>query len=332
MANARRPGNSGSLAELRKMLHTPIDAILGSHARSLIHLQKGRTHRTVTLGALIKRIYDEFSEDRVLAVAGGITFFFLLALFPAIACVVSLYGMFDDRNSLLEGLQMVSGFLPGGAISVLTAELHRLIAQKPIALNLTFVFGFILAVWSTSGGVKSIIDGLNIAFETIETRGFMKLTINVLLLTFLVVALAAAAIYCSVTLQRFIASQDSSVMQTTFNILVWPLGFCLCSAVISVIYRYGPNRVRTPWRWITWGSAFASLFWLLGTWLFSWYAENFGSFNRTYGVLGGAVGFLTWIWLSIVLLLTGAEIVCELDRKRPPKDNQSTRLPNQPQR
>ena len=121
------------------------------------------------------------------------------------------------------------------------------------------------------------------------------------------------------SIERVIASQNNPHLQFAFNALVWPLGFCLCSIVVSLIYRSGPNRVRTPWRWITWGSAFASLFWLMGTWLFSWYVEHFGSYNRTYGVFGGLAGFLTWVWLSITLLLAGAEIICELERKRPPK-------------
>ncbi|MBA2589012.1 MAG: YihY/virulence factor BrkB family protein [Alphaproteobacteria bacterium] len=316
-----RLDKGGTLGPVRALLHDLAPVIRGFWARSSVYLRKGTARRAVNLVTLAKRIYSEFSEDRIPAVAGGITFFFLLAIFPAIACVVSLYSFFEDRSSLLEGLQMVSGFLPGGAILVISTELKRLIATKPAALDLTFALGFIVAVWSASGGIKSIIDGLNIAFETVETRGFLKLTIGTLLLTVVVVTLAAGVIYLSVTLQKLIASQHSTLLQTTYNILVWPLGFCICSSVISVIYRYGPDRVRTPWCWITWGSTFAALFWLLGTWLFTWYALHFGSYDRTYGVLGGAVGFLTWIWLSIVLLLTGAEIVCELDLKRSPKVN-----------
>jgi len=316
MSTAHPPHSNGFVARL---LRDPITTLLGSRARSIVHLRKGRSQRTVSLRSLVTRIYSEFSEDRVLAVAGGITFFFFLAIFPAIACVVALYGLFDDRRSLLEGLQMVSGFIPGGAVSVLSAEVQRLVSQQPMALSLTFALGFIVAVWSASGGVKSIIDGLNIAFEVGETRSFLKLTINALALTVGIVAATAAAIYVSLSLERVIASQNNPPLQFAFNALVWPLGFCLCSIVVSLIYRYGPNRVRTPWRWITWGSAFASLFWLMGTWLFSWYVEHFGSYNRTYGVFGGLAGFLTWVWLSITLLLAGAEIICELERKRPPK-------------
>jgi membrane protein len=313
----------------KRLVRDPISTLLGSEGKSLIHLRKGKSQRTVTLGSLLKRIYSEFSEDRVLAVAGGITFFFFLAIFPAIACIVALYGLFDDRRSLLDGLHMVSGFIPGGAVSVLSAEVQRLVAQQPATLSLTVFFGFIVAVWSASGGVKSIIDGLNIAFEVGETRSFIKLTLSALALTFGIVAATATIIYVGVSLKRYVDSQNSRSLGIAFDVLAWPIGFCLCSIAVSLIYRYGPNRVRTPWVWITWGSAFASTLWLLGTWLFSWYAANFGSYNKTYGVFGGLAGFLTWVWLSVVLLLTGAEIICELERKRQPKPGDPRKKPKQ---
>jgi membrane protein len=306
-------GHRSGLERLLAKVFPP--AALGSRARTDAHLPSGTSQRTVTLPSLVKRIYSEFSEDRVLAVAGGITFFFFLAIFPAIACVVALYGFFDDRRALQEGLQLISGFIPGGAVSVLTAEVQRLVSQQPTALNATFLIGFLVAVWSASGGVKAIIDGLNIAFEVAETRSFLKLTLSALALTLGMLAATAATIYFSIIFNRYIAAQSNHALKSAFEIAVWPVAFCLCSIIVSLIYRYGPNRVRTPWRWITWGSGFASTFWLLGTWLFSWYAEHYGSYNRTYGVFGGLAGFLTWVWLSVVVLLTGAEIICELERK-----------------
>jgi membrane protein len=99
------------------------------------------------------------------------------------------------------------------------------------------------------------------------------------------------------------------------QVLVWPLSFVTCTVLLAVIYRFGPDRTHPKWRWITWGSATASVLWLLGTLLFTWYAENLGSYNRVYGNLGALVGFLTWVWLSIVILLLGAEIDCELERR-----------------
>jgi membrane protein len=322
-----RPATPNSF--IGKLLKDPITTLLGGRGHSLIHLRKGRSQRTVTFGSLVKRIYSEFSEDRVMAVAGGITFFFFLAIFPAVGCIVALYGLFDDRASLLEGLQMISGFIPGGAVSVLSSEVQRLVPQQPTALSLTVMVGFIVAVWSASGGVKSIIDGLNIAFEVGESRSFLKLSVSALGLTLGILGVTALAIFVSVTLQRLVVAQGNEALQLAFNALAWPAGFVLCSVVVSIVYRYGPNRVRTPWRWITWGSAFASTFWLMGTWLFSWYAENFGSFNRTYGAFGGLAGFLTWVWLSVVLLLTGAEIICELERRREPKNGETSKHPKE---
>lgn len=264
---------------------------------------------------IIKKIYAEFSEDRIPAVAGGVTFFFLLALFPAIASVVSLYGLFADRQAIVESLQMISGFLPGGAVTVLSTEVHRLTAQQPATLNIAFALSTLVALWSTSGGVKAVLDGLNIAFETRETRSFVRLSLNAVLFAAGSVAAAALLIFAVGTVKRVTTNLVwSGYLQTATNILVWPFAFIACSTVVSLIYRYGPNRIRTPWRWVTWGSAFASVFWIVGTLAFTWYVQNFGSYNRTYGELGAAVGFLTWIWISILILLTGAEITCEVEK------------------
>ena len=264
---------------------------------------------------LVSRIYAEFSEDRIPAVAGGVTFFFLLALFPAIASVVSLYGLFADRQTIVDSLQMISGFLPGGAVTVLGAEVHRLTAQKPATLNIAFLVSTAIALWSTSGGVKAILDGLNIAFETKETRSFLRLSVNAVLFAAGIVAAAAIVIFGMGELKKEMGQISwAGYARDAAAILVWPIAFFLCSAIVSLIYRYGPNRVRTPWRWITWGSAFASIFWIIGTLAFDWYVQNYGSYNRTYGELGAAVGFLTWIWISIVILLTGAEITCEVEK------------------
>ena len=264
---------------------------------------------------IVSRTYAEFSADRIPAVAGGVTFFFLLALFPAIASVVSLYGLFADRQSIYETLQMISGFLPGGAVSVLGAEVHRLTAQKPATLNIAFLLSAIVALWSTSGGIKAILDGLNIAFETKETRSFIRLSVNALLFAAGSVVAAALTIYGVEETRHLTANLSwAHYLHDAAAVLVWPLAFAVCSTIISLIYRYGPNRVRTPWKWVTWGSGFASVFWIIGTLAFSWYVQNYGSYNRTYGDLGAAVGFLTWIWISIVILLTGAEITCEVEK------------------
>ena len=260
----------------------------------------------------VLRVYAEFSQDRIPTVAGGITFFALLALFPAIGSVVSLYGLFSDRATIAHDVDLVSGFLPGGAITILKAELARLTAQPGQTLSLAFLGSSLIALWSASGGFKALVDGLNVAYEVRETRSFLRLSANALIFTLAAIVFAAASIYLGLIVPD---TTRGGPFVFALQILVWPASFFACTLILAVIYRFGPNRKHPKWRWITWGSATASLLWLAGTRLFSWYVEHFGSYNRVYGDLGAAVGFLTWLWLSLVILLLGAEINCELERE-----------------
>jgi membrane protein len=266
---------------------------------------------------IIRRALAEFSQDRIPSVAAAITFFFLLALFPAIACVVSIYGVFSDRATIAHELRLVSGLVPDGVIAVLETDFDRLAAMPASKFNLGFLTALALAIWSASGGVKALIEGLNVAYEARETRGFLRLSLQAVLLTALAVIFAALAVEVAVIVPAAIARLSfGSWLVLSFRIFAWPLSFAVCVVLSSLIYRYGPNRVRTKWRWATWGGAIASAVWIVGTVLFAWYVRDFGRYNEIYGSLGAIVGFLTWIWLSLVVLLLGAEINCEIERNR----------------
>src|SRR5580704_8239142 len=264
---------------------------------------------------VLRRALGEFEQDRIPSVAAAITFFFLLALFPALACIVSIYGAFADRATIVHELTLISGFVPDGALNVLQTDLDRLAALPAIKFNLGFLVALVLAVWSASGGVKALIDGLNVAYETRDTRSFLMLSLDTFLLTFIAVISAALAIALAVALPAVLAHLPFDTwFVLSFRILIWPLSFAACVVLSSVIYRFGPNRTNTKWRWITWGGVFASAAWIGGTMLFAWYVRHFGHYNEVYGNLGAIVGFLTWIWLSLVVLLLGAEINCEIER------------------
>jgi membrane protein len=259
---------------------------------------------------LAKRVYHEFSEDRIPTVAGGITFFVLLAMFPAISATMSIFGLFAHHTEMRREIDLISGFLPGGAVTILHAELNRLAGQKASVLNTAFFVSFIVALWSASGGYKALVEGLNVAFEVREQRGLLKQTLNALIFTVsgITFAVIASAIGLAVPDRR------SASLGIALAIATWPLLFSGCALILAVIYRFGPDRPQPKWHWITWGSAIASLLWVAGTQAFTWYVNNFGSYNRVYGDLGAAVGFLTWVWLSLIILLLGAEINCELER------------------
>ena len=269
----------------------------------------GRRFRAIT-----SRVYQEFFEDSIPTVAGGVTFFFLLAIFPAIACVVTVYGLNADRGAIARDLDLVSGFLPGGAVDVLRTELKRLVAQK-LELGPAFFAGLAIALWSASGGFKALVEALNVAYEVKETRGIIRQSVNALLFTLAAILLAMVAINAGLILPEWVTRSDASHrLELAVQFAVWPLSFLVCAVLVALIYRFGPDRKHPKWRWITWGSGIAALLWLIGTMAFSRYVEHFGSYNRVYGDLGALVGFLTWVWLSTVVLLLGAEIDCELER------------------
>lgn len=268
------------------------------------------------------RIWSEFWEDRILSVAAGVTFFVLLALFPAIASIVSLYGIFADRATIAEVLHTLSPFLPGGAVTVIGEDLHRLVTEKPIKLNVAFFIGSAIALWSASGGISALIDGLDLAFETRETRTFLKMTRDALLFTVGgIIAGALAAYFLAVVPLAIHQSPYAGVFHVLFEIFRWPAAFGVTSFLFALIYHVGPDRKTIPPHWITWGSSIGATLWILGTLLFSWYVQYFGTYDRTYGSLGAAVGFLTWIWISLVILLLGAEIDCEIERRLRPADH-----------
>jgi membrane protein len=263
---------------------------------------------------ILRHTLAEFAEDDIPTVAAGITFFFLLALFPALACVMSLYGMFADRAIVAHSLAPLSGFLPEGAITVLHDAVVRLAAGRE-KIGWGFVTALALAIWGASGGVKALIGGLNVAYERKESRSFVDFTLHALLLTAIGVVLATAGVALAVTLPAAIASLSyGGTLAAGLKLAAWPLSFFACVLFSSAIFRFGPDLRRTRWRWINWGSVFSAALWMAGTGVFAWYVHKFGGYDAIYGPLAALVGFLTWIWLSLLVLLFGAELNCEIER------------------
>jgi membrane protein len=265
--------------------------------------------------ALLERTLASFWADRIPSVAAGVTFFFLLALFPAIFSIVSLYGLFADRSSISHLISAVAPYLPSGAIDVVRTDLIRLAAEKPARLDLAFFTGMAIALWSASGGVSALIDAMNVAFNRKETRGFVKLTFDALVFTVIITIAMVAAVYLAVVLPVGLAHAPyGQQLDNAFAFLRWPVVFIAAMLLVHLIYRIAPDRRDKETSWISWGSAIAALLWILGTLVFTWYVQKFGTYDRTYGSLGSAVGFLTWIWITVVILLAGAELDSEIAR------------------
>ena len=265
---------------------------------------------------IISRTYADIGRNRILALSAGVTFYAILALFPAIAAFVSLYGLFANPVAINSQIQSLAGVMPGGAIEVIEGQISSLTHAGGGSLGLGFAIGLVTALWSANAGSKAIFDALNVVYGEEEKRGFMRLTLTSLAFTcgaivFLAIILGAL-IAIPIALKFLDLGGASSWLLWAAR---WPALLVLVGLVLAVLYRFGPSIGKPKWRWVTPGSALASVVWLGASMLFSWYVSSFGSYNKTYGSLGAAVGFMTWMWISGIIVLIGADINAQSERQ-----------------
>ena len=275
------------------------------------------------------RVYEGIQNDRVFLVAAGVTFYALLALFPATAAIVSLYGLFADASSINEHLGLMAGFLPQGALDVIGDQVKRIAAKGQGTLGLTFIGTLALALWGANAGTKSIFDALNIIYKEREKRSFIQLTIHSLAFTvgaIVLVLVAFGGIVAVPVALKFLGIPDRSGT-AILAMLRWPLMYVVILGALACLYRYGPSRTQAQWRWVTWGSAIAGGIWIVGSLLLSWYVANFGDYNATYGSLGAVIGFMVWMWLSTIVVLMGGEINAEMEHQTAKDTTEGGRKP-----
>jgi membrane protein len=188
------------------------------------------------------------------------------------------------------------------------------VAQPRGTLGVSFVIGLVVALWSANGGIKALFDALNVVYGEKEQRSFIRLNAITLAFTIGMIAFVLVALACIVALPVAL-NYLPGFIGMILNILRWPVMLILVAVALAVIYRYGPSRDEPKWRWITWGSAFAALAWLGFSAIFSFYAANFGTFNKTYGSLGAVIGFMIWMWLSVAVILLGAKLNAETEHQ-----------------
>jgi membrane protein len=265
---------------------------------------------------ILLRVYCNISDHRVLALAAGMTFYSLLAIFPALAALVAIYGLFADPGAITAHLNEVSGFVPAGALDVAGDQLARVASKGDRALGFTFAMGLGVSLWSANAAMKSLFDTLNIVYGEDEKRGFIKLNaislaFTVAAVAFMLVAIAAVAVL-PIALTYIGLTDFNDIL---LRIARWPALFISLAVALSLIYRFGPSREAPRWRWITSGSAMAALLWLAASAIFSFYAANFGNFDATYGSLGAVIGFMMWLWISAIVVLLGAELNAEIEHQ-----------------
>ena len=264
---------------------------------------------------ILVRTWNEIGEDHVSLIAAGVGFYALLALFPAIAAMISIWGLAFDPQQIEQQIAAISAFLPEQARAIVTDQ-ARAVAAAGGGLGITAVVGILFALYSASKGTKALIEGLNIIYDEEESRGFIKLNLVALGLTIGVIVALIVALGLIVVLPIVLQFLGLGALGSALiSIARWPILFVFAMLVLAALYRLAPSRAPPRWRWVTPGAAVATLIWVLGSIAFSIYVQNFGNYNETYGSLGAVIILLMWLWLSAFVVLLGAELNSEMEHQ-----------------
>jgi len=274
-----------------------------------------------TTGGTLKRTLKEFSEDNLTDWAAALTYYGVLALFPALVGLLSIIGLLVDPKTLTDALTSI---VPGSASDALTPVITQL-ASNQKAAGFGLVLGLAGAVWSASGYVGAFTRAANVVYETPEGRKIWKLKPLQLLVT-LVGILFAAVILATLVLSGPVVDAIGQAMgigetgQTVWNVVKWPIVLVLLALMIAVLYYATPNVRLRGFKWVSPGAAVAIVVAIVASALFAFYVGNFGSYNKTYGTLAGVVVFLIWFWLINLALLFGIELDAEVERTKELKE------------
>ncbi len=263
------------------------------------------------------RTWRESSQDNVGIVAAGVAFYGFLALVPLLGATVLTYGLVAEPQSVIEHMRSLTAVLPTDVAELIGAQLMNVVQTSGGKKGLGLLLALAIALWGARNAAGSIIKALNIAYEEEEKRGFLKVTLLSLAMTAAAVAMALGAVGAATVLgylHDFFPDTSPAVL-AAWKVLSFVLLAAAATAAVAALYRYGPSREKARWVWITPGSAFAALGWLILTIGFGFYVANFGNYNATYGSLGAVVVLLTWMYLSSYVLLFGAEMNSELEHQ-----------------
>jgi membrane protein len=267
----------------------------------------------------LKRTASEFMEDNLTDWAAALTYYGLLSLFPALIAMVSIIGLVGDPKSTTATLtEIVTEIGPTSAAETFSGPIESIASNQSTA-GLTFVAGLAVALWSASGYVGAFMRASNVIYETQEGRPFWKLRplqLAVTLAMIVLLAFLALALVLTGPVVEAVAGPiglgDTAV--TIWNIAKWPAMVAIFLLMVAVLYHASPNAKLRGFRWVTPGSLVAIVVWALASAAFAFYVANFGSYDKTYGTLGGLVALLVWFWISNLAILFGLQLNAELER------------------
>jgi membrane protein len=262
------------------------------------------------------RVKADLADNHISIVAAGIAFYALLAIFPALVAMVSIYGLVGDPADIQWQFSALGRILPIEVRMLLSEQLRRITARAPTTLSVGFSAGVVVALWGAVRGMKAFIIALNIVYGEKEKRDFLELHARALVLILGAIVLIALALALIVILPILLSYLDlPKGLKALFSLLPWLLLAGNFMLSLAVLYRYGPSRSEPQWQWVSWGAVAATLLWVIGSALFSFYVANFGRYDQTYGSLGALVILVIWLFGTAYIILLGAEFNAEIERQ-----------------
>jgi membrane protein len=271
------------------------------------------------LPGVLKGTFREFKDDNLTDLAAALTYYGVLAIFPMIIAVVSVLGLIGHSvtQPLISNLGHVA---PGPAKQIFTSAIKNVQSGKGAA-GVLFIVSLAVSIWSASGYVAAFMRASNVIWDIEEGRPIWKtlpIRVGVTVVTMVLLTISAVAVVFTGGLAKqlggLLGLGNSAV--TVFDIAKWPVMLLIVALILSVLYYAGPNVKQPGFRWVSPGSSFAVIAWIIVSAAFAFYVANFSSYNKTYGALGGIVAFLVWLWITNTVILLGAELNAELERGR----------------
>ena len=263
---------------------------------------------------VLLRVFHAFSDNNLSIIAAGVSFYGLLAIFPGVAAFVSIYGLFQDPNEVVREMQGLSGMIPPDVIRTITDQMTQIASRPSGSLGLAAVITLALALWSARKGTTALMVALNVVYAEKESRNFVVATLVSLVLTFAIILglIGVALLAAGVPLVTAALGLPNWAIGVARGVGLGA-GALLLMMGIAGMYRYAPSRTRPKWRWVIVGAAIVTVFWIIGSLGFSLYVAVSGSYSATYGSLGAGVGVLTWLYITVLIMLVGGEINAQME-------------------
>jgi len=262
-----------------------------------------------------KRVFSQISKDHVQIVSAGVGFYFFLALFPTIVAAISIYSLVLEPSQIQEQLSSLNRLLPQQAFEMINRILEPILKEDEQKLGWGLLISILISLWSANKGTSALFEGINIAYDE-ENRNFIKKNALTLVFTLGIIVLGLISLLIVIFFPIFIGEIGFS--ETIESVIGWGrwlvLGFILVFT-LSMLYKIAPHRDNPEFKWVSWGAVIGSVLWVLGSALFSWYVNNFGSYSDLYGSFAAVVILLLWLFLTAFIVLLGAEINSEMEHQ-----------------